>query len=223
MAESTTTRTGDESGTYRRPAYDVVVMAASTGGPAALKTVLGGLGTDFSLPILVIQHMMPAFTAEFSAWLGRSVSLPVDVALHGQKLEAGHVYFAPKDVHLKLVDRNTVGLSSEPKCGYHRPSADVLFYSAAEHFGSRTLAVVLTGMGSDGTDGLRKIRDAGGRILVQDEASCVVYGMPGAAVAAGLADSIVPLCDMAASIRVLTRLHDEGPGERPDKEFFNFS
>ena len=218
MAESTTTQTGYTTGTNRRRAYDVVVIASSTGGPGALEAVLGGLGDDFDLPILVVQHMMPAFTAEFSAWLGSSISLPVDIARHGQKLEAGHVYLAPEDVHLKLIDSRTVGLSSEPKCGYHRPSADVLFDSAAEYFGARTLAVVLTGMGSDGTNGLRTIRAAGGRILVQDEASCVVYGMPGSAVAAGLADSIVTLGNMAVRIRVLARSHEESCGETPNKE-----
>lgn len=221
MAESTTTSTGCETGTNKRRAYDVVVIASSTGGPAALEAVLGGLGADFNLPILVVQHMMPAFTAEFSEWLGRSISLPVNVARHGQNLEAGHVYLAPEDVHLKLVDRGTIGLSSEPKCGYHRPSADVLFDSAAEYFGARTLAVVLTGMGSDGTNGLRKIRTAGGRVLVQDEASCVVYGMPGSAVAAGLADSIVTLRDMAMRIRVLARSHQGQCDDTPNKEVSN--
>jgi two-component system chemotaxis response regulator CheB len=219
MAESTTAQRGHETATKTRRAYDVVVIAASTGGPGALETVLGGLGADFELPILVVQHMMPAFTAEFSTWLGRSISLPVDIARHGQKLEPGHVYVAPEDVHLKLVDSKTVGLSNEPKCGYHRPSADVLFGSAAEYFGARTLAVVLTGMGSDGTNGLRKIRAAGGRILVQDEDSCVVYGMPGSAVAAGLADSIVALGDMAVRVRVLARLQEEDRDQRPSKEF----
>jgi chemotaxis response regulator CheB len=167
MAESTTTSTGRETGTNKRHAYDIVVVASSTGGPAALEAVLGGLGADFNLPILVVQHMMPAFTAEFSEWLGRSISLPVNVARHGQNLEAGHVYLAPEDVHLKLVDRGTIGLSSEPKCGYHRPSADVLFESAAEYFGARTLAVVLTGMGRAGlADSIVTLRDMAMRIRV---------------------------------------------------------
>lgn len=194
-------RTGIDSGRM----FNVVVVAASTGGPVALEKVLGGLGDAFALPILVVQHMMPAFMREFSEWLGRTVTLPVDIAQHGQKLEAGHVYLAPEDLHLKLVDAQTVGLSDEPKCGYHRPSANVLFESAAEFFGASTLAVVLTGMGNDGVDGLASIREAGGRILVQDEGSCVVFGMPGAAVAAGLADSVVPLDEMAMRIRVLAR------------------
>ncbi len=188
-----------------RRRFDVVVIASSTGGPTALGAVLGGLDDDFDLPVLVVQHMMPAFTREFAEWLGQTVSLPVSIARHGDKLRPGTAYLAPEDVHLTLIDRNTVGLSDAPRRGYHRPSADVLFESAAESFGARTLAVVLTGMGNDGTEGLAKIHTAGGHVLIQDEASCVVYGMPGAAAAAGLADSIVALEDMAQRITLLAR------------------
>lgn len=188
-----------------RRAFRVVVVASSTGGPAALATVIGGLGDDFDLPVLVVQHMMPAFNSEFSNWLGRNVSLPVEVATHGRKMLGGRVYLAPENLHMKIIDRRTVGVSDEPVCGYHRPSANVLFHSAAEHFGARTLAVVLTGMGNDGVEGLHSIHDAGGRVLVQDEESCVVFGMPGAAVAEGVADNIIALADMATRIRVLAR------------------
>jgi two-component system chemotaxis response regulator CheB len=196
-----------ENGTAARPSerrtYAVVAVAASSGGPAALEVLLRGLGTDFSLPVLIVQHMMPAFTHEFAAWLANAAPLPVELARNGQTIVPGHVYLAPENVHLKVLDRDRLGLCSEPGNGYHRPSANVLFHSVADHFGDQALAVVMTGMGNDGVEGAVRIHERGGTVLVQDEASCVVYGMPGAAVAAGAADEIVPLDSMATKIRRL--------------------
>lgn len=184
--------------------YCVVAIAASSGGPAALETLLGAIGADLPLPILIVQHMMPAFTLEFTAWLGNATRLPIGLAQDGQTIKAGHVYIAPENVHLKVVARDRLGLCSEPGSGYHRPSANVLFDSVAACYGDQALAVVMTGMGNDGVEGALRVHESGGTVLVQDEASCVVFGMPSATIAAGAADEVVALQSMAERIRRLS-------------------
>jgi two-component system chemotaxis response regulator CheB len=187
-----------------RRAYSVLAIAASSGGPAALEVLLRGIDRDFPLPILVVQHMMPTFTHEFATWLENATPLPVELARNGEAIVAGHVYLAPENVHLKVVSRDRLGLCDDPGTGYHRPSANVLFHSVAEWFGDEALAVVLTGMGNDGVEGAIRVHESGGTVLVQDEASCVVFGMPSATIAAGAADGVIALEAMAAEIRRLT-------------------
>jgi two-component system chemotaxis response regulator CheB len=152
------------------------------------------------LPVLVVQHISLGFLAGFAAWLNTNVSLRVKVAESGEALAARTIYLPPDDRHLALAASGKLLISDAPAVGGFRPSATVLFESTARAFGAGTLAVVLTGMGQDGLDGLRVVRQLGGQILAQDEESSVVFGMPGAAARAGLADAIVPIKEMAARI-----------------------
>jgi two-component system chemotaxis response regulator CheB len=174
-------------------------MAASTGGPVAVQTILAGLPANLGLPLLVVQHISPGFTAGLAAWLGVSTGLRVKVAEDGEPLVGGTVYLAPDDRHLTAT-ASQVRLGADPAVGGFRPSATVLFESVARSFGAAGLGVMLTGMGEDGVRGLRALRQAGGRVLAQDEASCVVFGMPGSAIAAGLADAVLPPEAIAARI-----------------------
>jgi len=181
----------------------VVALAASTGGPAALSRLLGSLRPDFPLPILVVQHIAPGFVDGFSSWLDGLSSLPVRVAEHRDRIEARTVLVAPDDRHLVVPTRSFVELSdSHPVSGF-RPSATRLFESVAATFGRTAIAVVLTGMGDDGIVGLRAVRDAGGRVIAQDEESSVVFGMPGAAVAAGLAHETLSIEGVARRMQEL--------------------
>jgi two-component system chemotaxis response regulator CheB len=171
----------------------IVAVAASTGGPAALQRLLTGLPADFCASILVVQHIACGFLPGMAAWLNSACDLQVEVAEPDQVLAPHTVYLAPDDRHLGVSRHGTVALSAAPPIGGFRPSATHLFESAARSCGASTIAVVLTGMGQDGVEGLRTVRQVGGRVIAQDQASCVVFGMPGAAVAAGLANHVLPL------------------------------
>lgn len=173
-----------------RPAR-VVAIAASTGGPAVLQRIFSALPGDFPLPILVVQHIAHGFVQGLADWLGGSTKLRVCAARDGDRLESGHVYIAPDRHHLGARDRATIGLSSAPPIGGFRPAGTYLFDSVAKSFGPATAAVILTGMGTDGVDGLRAVRAAGGQVIAQEERSCVVYGMPQAAVRAGIVDTVL--------------------------------
>ncbi|MHC4162095.1 MAG: chemotaxis-specific protein-glutamate methyltransferase CheB [Planctomycetota bacterium] len=181
----------------------VIAVAASTGGPDAVPRLLQALPRDFSLPILVVQHMPALFTRLFARRLDAQVPLPVAEAADGTSLDRGGVWIAPGGMHL-VVERKRGGLClgtqqgpAELSC---RPSANVLFRSVARHYGPGALAMVLTGMGRDGLEGCREIRRAGGRVLAQDKASSVVWGMPGFVVEAGLTDSALKPEDLAREI-----------------------
>jgi two-component system chemotaxis response regulator CheB len=178
----------------------LVAIATSTGGPGALQGLLSGLSADFSAPILVVQHITVGFTPGLAAWLNSVCDLQVKVAEHGEPLAPHTVYLAPDDRHLGVSPMPTILLSSAPPIGGFRPSGTFLFESVARAFGAAAIALILTGMGEDGVEGLRAVRQTGGRILAQDEESSVVFGMPGAAIAAGLADLVLPLEAMAARL-----------------------
>ncbi len=178
----------------------VIAIAASTGGPGALSKLLSELPGNLPVPILIVQHMSLGFGEGFVSWLNSAVSLKVKTAEQGEELLPGAVYVAPDDRHLGVSEQGSVLLSSGPPVGGFRPSGSYLFQSVAKVYGAGSLAVVLTGMGQDGVEGLRKIREAGGRIIAQDEESSVVYGMPKAAVAAGLVDHVLPLPGIAQRI-----------------------
>jgi len=184
----------------RRLPAELVAVGASTGGPAALATVLRGLPATTPVPILVVQHITPGFDAALATWLDETTPLPVHLAVDGQALRPGEVVIAPAGTHLGLSGAARVELGRGPPVDGHRPSATHLFTSVARVFGPRALGVILTGMGSDGAAGLLELRRAGGTALAQDEASCVVAGMPGAAVAADAVDQVVPLGELAARI-----------------------
>jgi two-component system, chemotaxis family, protein-glutamate methylesterase/glutaminase len=182
-----------------RAVAELVAVGASTGGPAALATILRGLGPVVPVPILVVQHISPGFDAALATWLDETTPLSVRLAADGQPLAPGEVLVAPAGIHLALSGGARVTLRPGPRLGGHRPSATELFASVARVLGPRGVGVILTGMGSDGAAGLLELRRAGGRVLAQDEASCVVPGMPAAA-AAGAVDEVVPLDRMAARI-----------------------
>jgi two-component system chemotaxis response regulator CheB len=182
------------------PAAKVIAVAASTGGPEALQRLLSELPGDFAVPILVVQHISPGFATGLAAWLDGVCDLRVKVAEQGERLAPHTVYLASDDQHLTVVRPSHILLTTAAPVHGFRPSATPLFESAARLCGSGMTAVMLTGMGDDGVIGLRAVRQAGGRILAQDEKSCVVFGMPGVAVAEGLADLVLPPEAIAAQL-----------------------
>ncbi len=193
---------------------EVLAIGASTGGPDALSTVLRALPGSLPVPVVVVQHMPPVFTKQFADRLDGRCALTVREAARGVPLLPGTVLIAPGDWHLRVRragGRATAMLDQETPENYCRPAVDVLFRSVAESYGGRVLGLVLTGMGSDGARGAAEIVRAGGSVLVQDRASSVVWGMPGAIAAAGLASAQLPLADVAPA--VLERLGG-GPPRR---------
>lgn len=186
------------------PPISICAVATSTGGPPALQKLFSGLAADFPVPIVVVQHIATGFTEGLAKWLDGSLALTVKVAEMGERLRPGTIYLAREDYHLGVTRDGTALLSKAATIEGFRPSATYLFRSVAEAYGNRTLALILTGMGRDGVEGLCAVRKVGGTIFAQDEASCVVYGMPGAAVAEGLVDQIVPLDRMAKAILAQT-------------------
>lgn len=167
-----------------------VGVGASTGGPPALATMLGRLTAGFRLPILVVQHISPGFVDGLAGWLAQKLSVTVNVAEEGQLARPG-VWLAPDGAHLTLDASMRFGLDRETE-GAHRPSVDVLLSSLAQSFGNEAVGVVLTGMGTDGAEGAAAIRQAGGLVIAQDEASCAVYGMPRAVAENGADLSLSP-------------------------------
>jgi two-component system, chemotaxis family, protein-glutamate methylesterase/glutaminase len=190
----------------RRGRMAVLTIAASTGGPAALHRILSELPATFPLSILVVQHIALGFANGLATWLDSVCPLEVKVAENGEPLRPGVVYIAPDDKHLGIRTDKTVEVSTASPVGGFRPSGTWLFRSASRVFGSSTAAAVLTGMGQDGLEGLREVHESGGLVLAQDEASCVVYGMPGVAVAAGVVDEVLPLADFSRRFRELAGL-----------------
>ncbi len=174
-------------------AAEIVAIATSAGGPAVLHDLFSNLSGDFPVPIVVVQHMSPGFMQGCAEWLDTSSRLHVKLAEEGETLASRTVYLAPDDKHLGVSNSLRVQLSDAPRIGRFRPSGTFLFRSIAEVFGDSTLAVIMTGMGDDGLEGLRAVRAAGGTIIAQDEKSSIVFGMPNAAIEAGLADNVVPL------------------------------
>jgi two-component system chemotaxis response regulator CheB len=182
----------------------VVAIGISTGGPQALEDVLSRLPVDFPGSIVVVQHMPQGFTDMFARRLDEVCALRVKEAQSGDLLEAGRVLIGPGSRHLK-VKRLPLGdvavLSDEPRVNGHRPSADVLLRSVAEEFGAQAVGVLMTGMGEDGAEGLGAVKKAGGITVAQSEDSCVVYGMPRAAIQRGYATRIVSLEAMPATLQ----------------------
>ena len=188
-----------------RPELRVVAVAASTGGPPAVCRFLQELPRELSVPVVVVQHIAEGFLPGLVAWLAAEVPFPVVEAMAGQRLEPGTVYLAGDGRHLEVDSQLRARLTDAPPASGFRPSATVLFASLARSLGPAAAGVVLTGMGSDGLDGVRELRRAGGRVLAQDAATSVVNGMPGVVVAAGLADVVGPVERLAADVSALTR------------------
>ena len=182
---------------------DVVVIGISTGGPQGLKQVIPRLPADLPVPVAIVMHMPVGYTEMYAAKLDDMSALTVKEAKQGDQLQPGSVLLAPAGRHLSF-RRGQTGVAAHldlrPLDTPHRPAVDVLFHSAAEIFGERTLGVVMTGMGADGREGAAWIKARGGRILTEAESSCVVYGMPRSVVEAGLSDGAFPIEGMADAI-----------------------
>ena len=176
----------------------IVAIAASTGGPAVLHNIFRKLPEQYSLPILVVQHIATGFVDGLAEWLGHDTKVKVKVAANGEALRKGTVYVAPENRHLGVRSGGTVLLSDAPEIGGFRPSATYLFRSIANVYGAQAAAVILTGMGRDGVDGLADVARSGGQVIAQDESSCVVYGMPREAVLAGVVDTVLPEAQIPA-------------------------
>jgi two-component system chemotaxis response regulator CheB len=179
----------------------IVLVGSSTGGPQALNAFVGHLnGVIDQAPVLIVQHMPPTFTAILAEHLTRASGRPAAEAVHGEPVVSGRIYVAPGGRHLRVVRRDgvpTIALDDSALVNFCKPSVDPLFSSAAEAWGGRILAVILTGMGSDGTHGAADVVAAGGSVIAQDEASSVVWGMPGSVAQAGLCSAVLPIDQLA--------------------------
>jgi two-component system chemotaxis response regulator CheB len=191
-----------------RSRIEIVAIGASTGGPNALAEVFAALPADLPVPIVVVQHMPPMFTQLLAERLDRSSKVPTVEARTGMVLTPGKATIAPGDFHLTvemLQGRAVARVQQDPHENGCRPAVDPLLRSIARTYGPGCLAVVMTGMGHDGLKGCEAIRNAGGQTVVQDEATSVVWGMPGSVARAGLADRVVPLASIASEIVARTK------------------
>jgi two-component system chemotaxis response regulator CheB len=182
-----------------------VAVAASTGGPGALQELLSALPAGFPAPILVVQHMAPGFVQGLAAALDGLCAINVKVAAHGDPLLPQTAFLAPDGCHLGVSRQSRVVLSNDDPVSGFKPSATILFASVGRAFGPSAAHVILTGMGRDGVEGLAVAHGLGGRVLAQDRASSVVFGMPGEAVNAGVVDAVMPLASIAGELVALTR------------------
>ncbi|MCJ2125828.1 chemotaxis-specific protein-glutamate methyltransferase CheB [Methylobacterium sp. J-077] len=185
-----------------------LLIGSSTGGPRAVGEMLEGIGAAAlrRVPVLIVQHMPPIFTAVFAEHLSTRTGLRAAEGKADERLEAGRIYVAPGGRHMGLVagpNGPMIRLTDGPPVNFCRPAVDVLFKDAAVVFGAATATVILTGMGSDGTNGARALTDAGGPVLAQDEATSTVWGMPGSVARAGLAEAVLPLPELATALRAL--------------------
>lgn len=194
----------------QRSTFPVVVIGASTGGPIAIREVLAELPPTFPAAVVVVQHMPASFTGVLATQLNHRVGLQVKEAEVGDRLRAGLVLVAPGDQHLLVRPDGSVFLSQAPKIGGHRPSIDVTMQSVAQGFGARANGVVLTGMGEDGAHGLVAIRTRGGKVFVQDAASCVVDGMPQRALEKTAVDCVAPPREIAQALRQVIQAQVNG-------------
>ena len=165
-----------------RTEIQLVAIGASTGGPPALQRILSGLTADLPVPVLIVQHISPGFVGGFAEWLQQTSALPVHVAKHGERICPEHVYVAQDGFHMAVERDGTLSLTKDEPENGHRPSVSYLFRSVANVFGEKAIGVLLTGMGKDGAEELRIMRDKGAITIAQDKESSVVHGMPGEAI-----------------------------------------
>ncbi len=178
----------------------VVVIGSSTGGPQALRAVVEGLPADLRVPVIIVQHMPPGFTRSLAERLDSLTPISVVEAAEGMRIEPGKVLLAPGDFHLEMGSGGRIKLNQGPtECGV-RPAINVTLESVAKHHGKNVVCAILTGMGSDGTRGAQLVRDGGGHVIAQDEATSTVYGMPRSVAEAGLVHEVRPLSKIASAI-----------------------
>lgn len=187
----------------------IIVIGASTGGPQALAAILGELAPSLAnIPVIVVLHLPPDFTRLVTSNIQRVTGMPTRAVKHGEPALPGTIYFAPGDMHIRMLKIGETPIlchTDGPAENFCKPAVDVLFRSVAQTTGPGVLGIVLTGMGSDGLAGSRAISEAGGSIIVQDEASSVVWGMPGSVANAGLASAVLPLDRIASSTTSILR------------------
>lgn len=187
--------------------FDLCVIGISTGGPEALDKLVPQLDAALPCPIIIVQHMPPLFTESLAQKLNEETRLQVSEVKGGEKLSPGHIYIAQGGIHVVLREASDgcfyLAVNDTPPVNNCRPSVDVLFRSVATVFKGKVLAIVMTGMGRDGTDGVRMLKRHGAKCIIQDEASSVVWGMPGSVYEAGLADEVIPLNQLGARIATL--------------------
>jgi two-component system chemotaxis response regulator CheB len=180
---------------------EVIAIAASTGGPGVLREIFHALPGDLSIPIVTVQHITPGFAQGFARWLDGETALQVSLAEDGERIRPGHVLIAPDDTHLTVTHGGIARLDRSDPVKGQRPSATRLFDSVAKTYGAASVGVVLTGMGEDGADGLENLDLVGGHIIAQGEESCVVFGMPKAAIERGVVDRIMTPDEIASVLR----------------------
>lgn len=183
-----------------KPDYPVIAIAASLGGPKALAEVLADLPVNLPAPVVICQHITPGFSDDLARWLAQETGHRVHEAADGQRLVKGEFFIAPSHVHLVVSPSGLMRHDEGAPLGGFKPSCDLLLTSVAQSFSSKAIGVVLTGMGRDGAKGLKAIRDAGGHTIAQDQASSVVFGMPGEAVNLGAAERVLHLDDIGAQL-----------------------
>jgi len=183
----------------------IVAIVASTGGPQALLEILKRLPEDFPCGIVIVQHITNGFLQGFVEWLGKECKIRVKIGENSEEIRPGVAYIAPDSVQMRVGEGGRIRLSSEPACGGHRPSGDVLLESVAKAYGKGSVAAILTGMGRDGAMGMKAVKQSRGRTLAQNEESCVVFGMPHAAIEANAIDKVLPLERIAEEIVLMVR------------------
>jgi len=189
----------------------IIIIGSSTGGPRALQRVIPLLPSNLHAPVLIVQHMPPGFTKSLAERLNAQSMIKVREAMEGDILQSGTVYIAPGDFHMIVKQlringelKEVIALTKGEKVQGVRPSVDVLLNSITSIYGQNSLGVILTGMGSDGSDGIKKLKLAGGKVIAEDESTCVVYGMPRSVIDQKLADYILPINRIAESIAQIT-------------------
>lgn len=186
-------------------AVQIVVIGASTGGPQAFHAIISGLTPEFPVPVICIQHIGSGFLSEMVTWLNEVSPLPVRKAVHGERPQAGVVYFAPEDAHLEFDQDGNFALTHTSLFDGHRPSVTITMRAVARKFGANAVGVLLSGMGRDGADGMAEINASGGITIAQNEASCVIYGMPKIAVELGVAQHVLHLDHIATALLELVK------------------
>jgi two-component system, chemotaxis family, protein-glutamate methylesterase/glutaminase len=178
----------------------LLAVASSTGGPGVLAKILSRLPADFPVPILIVQHIMTGFSVGLSTWLNQMSPLAVRLAAQGDEPQSGQALIAPDNYHMVVDSKGHIDLKDDPPEGGLRPSANYLFHSVAKVYGATAIGLILTGMGSDGAEGLLALRKTGAHTIAQNEATCVVFGMPAVAIELGAAEQVLPLEKIAPAL-----------------------